>query len=291
MRIAITGASGFISSRLIKKLISDNNHKIICLSSSIKSSSHKYWSASMSPKDTAKILKKCDLVIHLAAYIPLKQNDYVEAKKCIDINSLGTSNILHACVLAKVKRFVYISSFNIFSIDKNSNKKIIDCKNAPYYLGSKFLGEIYVKSNNFSQLSTLIIRLSSVYGKGMRKEVINTISQKLIKNQKITLNNNGHNQSDFLYIDDCVSAIRDLSLSNYVGEVDIGSGIATKIYNLVTYIADVLSIEKKIKLVFKKSKDQKIYNAVDLAKLQSMIKFSPTTIKEGLKKMFKKNRI
>jgi nucleoside-diphosphate-sugar epimerase len=123
----------------------------------------------------------------------------------------------------------------------------------------------------------------------MRKEVINTISQKLIKNQKLTLNNNGQNQSDFLYIDDCVSAIRDLSLSNYVGEVDIGSGVTTKIYNLVTYIADILSIKKKVKLVFKKSKDQKIYNAVDIAKLQSMIKFSPTTIKEGLKKMFKKN--
>jgi UDP-glucose 4-epimerase len=291
MKIAITGASGFISSRLIKKLISDNNHEIICLSSSIKSSSYKYWSASMSPKDTAKILKKCDLVIHLAAYIPLKQNDYVEAKKCIDVNSLGTLNILQACILANVKRFVYISSFNIFSIDKKSNKKIIDCKNASYYLGSKFLGEIYVKSNNFSQLSTLIIRLSSVYGKGMRKEVINTISQKLIKNQKITLNNNGQNQSDFLYIDDCVSAIRDLSLSKYVGDVDIGSGVATKIYNLVIYIADVLSIKKKIKLVSKDSNNQKVYNAVDITKLQSIIKFSPTTIKEGLKKMFKKYKI
>ena len=125
----------------------------------------------------------------------------------------------------------------------------------------------------------------------MRNEIINTISQKLIKNQKLTLYNNGQNQADFLYIDDCVSAIRDLSLSNCIGEVDVGSGTRTKIYNLVTYIANALSIKKKIKLVFKNLKVKKVYNAVDISKLQSMIQFSPTTIKDGLCKMFKKNKI
>ena len=246
MKIAVTGCSGFVGSELIKKLLLDNSNTIVHLSSSIKSKNYNFWQADMPPVESAKLLKNCDMLIHLAAHIPAKQDDFEEASKCLKINTLGTLSMLRACILANVKRFVYISSFNIFSYeDKKNNSKIASCNNAPYYLGSKLLGEIYVKSKNFSQLSTLIIRPSSIYGYQMKSGVLKVLIDKLIKKEEIILNNNGEYKSDFLYLSDCVAAIKELSLSNYIGEVDIGSGVTTNILAITNYIAEILSVKKK----------------------------------------------
>ena len=289
MKIAVTGCSGFVGSELIKKLLLDNSNTIVHLSSSIKSKNYNFWQADMPPVESAKLLKNCDMLIHLAAHIPAKQDDFEEASKCLKINTLGTLSMLRACILANVKRFVYISSFNIFSYeDKKNNLKIASCNNAPYYLGSKLLGEIYVKSKNFSQLSTLIIRPSSIYGYQMKSGVLKVLIDKLIKKEEIILNNNGEYKSDFLYLSDCVAAIKELSLSNYIGEVDIGSGVTTNILAITNYIAEILSVKKNIILLPKNNNDFRGYEAVDLKKLRSIINFEPTNINDGLKKMISK---
>lgn len=102
------------------------------------------------------------------------------------------------------------------------------------------------------------------------------------------MNNNGEYKSDFLYLSDCVAAIKELSLSNYIGEVDIGSGVTTNILDITNYIAEILSVKKNIILLPKNNNDFGGYEAVDLKKLRSIINFEPTNINDGLKKMISK---
>ena len=117
MKVLVTGASGFVASRLIKKIQNSNKHKVFATSSTIKSKNFIYWDASISPKKFSKSLNGFDMVIHLASYIPQNHKDEGEAKKCINVNSIGTLNLLNSCKLAKIKRFVFISSANIFAPD------------------------------------------------------------------------------------------------------------------------------------------------------------------------------
>ncbi len=292
MRVLITGASGFVASSLIKKIQNSRKHKVFASSSSIKSKNIIYWDANLSPKKFAKSLNGFDMVIHLASYIPKNHRKESEAKKCIEVNSIGTLNLLNSCKLANVKRFVFISSANIFAPD-NKKKKItkaslIDCNNSPYYLGSKFLAEIFVKSLVSKKISTLIIRPSSIYGKNMKNGVIKDITKKLINNQKIILKNKGRHQADFIYIDDCINLIEKLAFSKVDGEINIGSGRATKIYNLTKKLAKICSIKNNnIKLLERDKKDFRGYFPIDLKDLQSIIKFKPTKLNDGLSKMFK----
>ena len=293
MKVLITGASGFVGSRLLEKIKNAKKHKIVASSSTIKSKNIIHWNANMSPEKFAKSLIGFDMVIHLASYIPQNHKKESEVKKCIDTNSLGTLNLLNSCKLANVKRFVFISGANIFAPD-NKKKKItkasfIDCKHSPYYLGSKILAEIFVKSISSKKISTLIIRPSSIYGENMKNGVIKDITRKLLNKQKIVLRNNGEYQSDFIYIDDCVSVIEKLSFSKVNGEINVGSGTATNIYNLTKNIAKIHSIKnKKITLLTRNNKSFKGFYPVDLDHLRSVIKFKPTKIMDGLSKMFVK---
>lgn len=292
MKILITGASGFVASKLIKKIQNSKKHKIFASSSTIKSKNIIYWKANMSPKKFAKSLNGIDMVIHLASYIPQNHKDEMEAKKCIAVNSIGTLNLLNSCKISNIKRFVFISSANIFAPDKKkkiSKASLIDCKHSPYYLGSKILGEIYVKSFHSKKISTLIIRPSSIYGDNMKNGVVQDINKKLLNKQKIVLKNYGEYQTDFLYIDDCVSVIEKLSFSKITGEINVGSGTATNMYNLTKNIAKIHSItDKKITLLTRNNKDFKGFYPVDLSNLQSVIKFKPTNILDGLSKMLSK---
>tara|TARA_X000000950_G_scaffold133427_1_gene166306 strand:+ start:10684 stop:11574 length:891 start_codon:yes stop_codon:yes gene_type:complete len=291
MQVLITGASGFVASKLIKKIRDSKKHKIIASSSTIKSKNIVYWNANISPKKFAKTLSGFDMVIHLASYIPQNHQDEGEAKKCIDINSIGTLNLLNSCKLANVKRFVFISSANIFAADSKKKKitksSMIDCRHSPYYLGSKILAEIFVKSLSLKKISTLIIRPSSIYGDNMKNGAIKDISRKLLSKQKIVLKNNGKYQADFLYIDDFVSVIEKLAFSKVNGEINVGSGTATSIYNLTKTIAKIHSIKsKKITLLPYQNKYFKGFYPVDLNHLRSVITFKPTRIMDGLSKMF-----
>ena len=293
MKVLITGASGFVASRLIKKIQNSKKHEVFATSSTIKSKNFIYWDANMSPKKFSKSLNGFDMVIHLASYIPQNHKDVSEVKKCINVNSIGTLNLLNSCKLANIKRFIFISSANIFAPDPKKKKitktSKIDCNHSPYYLGSKILGEIFVKSLNSKKISTLIIRLSSIYGDNMKNGIVKDINKKLLNKQKIVLKNNGKHQADFLYIDDCVLVIEKLSFSKVNGEVNVGSGIATNIYNLTKNIAKIHSIKnKKITLLNPDNKNFKGFSAVDLKHLQSVIKFKPTKIMDGLSKMFVK---
>ena len=122
----------------------------------------------------------------------------------------------------------------------------------------------------------------------MKNGVIKDITKKLINNQKIILKNKGRHQADFIYIDDCINLIEKLAFSKVDGEINIGSGRATKIYNLTKKLAKICSIKNNnIKLLERDKKDFRGYFPIDLKDLQSIIKFKPTKLNDGLSKMFK----
>lgn len=287
MRIGITGVSGFLGSHLMDHLKQLDDCEVVALSHSQQVEGTVYWDAGM-PSDTcAALLQGCDVLIHGAAYIPADHSDASEAGRCISVNAIGTLNLLNACKVAGIEKMVFISGANIFApVDgKIRENSPISCVHAPYYLGSKVLAEVYVRAAASRGLNASIIRPSAIYGKGMRPGVIQSIAQRLIRDEVVTLKNNGDYRADFVHVDDCVSAIGYLALSKFRGEVNIGSGVATNLRDLAAAIASVLGKDlDSIKVEPGDGAPAGGFGAVDLERIKSLMEYRPASIREGLRK-------
>lgn len=147
MKIALTGASGLVGSRVVELL--NNDFEFIPLSSKefdIRNKDHVH-----------NVLKDLnfDLFLHLAAYTNVDgaETDHEEA---YDMNVTGTQKVFNA-VQAKGKKMIYISTDFVFDgknppYDESSKENPIG-----YYGQSKYKGEQVVKDN------AMIVRLSYPY--------------------------------------------------------------------------------------------------------------------------------
>jgi len=117
MLCVVTGANGFVGSNLCKALIK-KGHKVRGLVrvtsdlSSIEKLNIELINGSLDDKESLKkAVANVDIVYHVAALA----NDWGSLKLYRRINVEGTKNILEASSVAKVKRFVYISSIAVHS--------------------------------------------------------------------------------------------------------------------------------------------------------------------------------
>ncbi len=149
MRIALTGSTGLVGSRILELLNKD--FEFIPLS-------HKEFDI-INQTQVNSVIANCnfDLFLHLAAFTNV---DTAENSKnlAFGINTKGTQNIFDA-VIAKNKKFVYISTDFVFDgknppFDENSKPNPISV-----YGASKYEGEKIVKDK------AMIVRISYPYRK------------------------------------------------------------------------------------------------------------------------------
>ena len=175
MKILVTGASGFIGSRLAKKL-SENGHSVVGLvnKNKIQESSIEIISADLTKDSFSLPDEKYDIVYHLAAATPLEKN-----KKVLkNVNFQGSVNLFNQ-INGKTNFLVYVSGLGVFGnpeddiIDENSPlnpntdytkirleaQKYLEkkCKENSIHFSVAYLGEVYGDGGWFT--SQIISRL------------------------------------------------------------------------------------------------------------------------------------
>ena len=100
MRILVTGSSGFIGSKIIKKLV-EFKHEVVELDI-INGWDITNW-------EQIKAIESFDVLIHLAAqtFVP---DSYKMPQKMYNLNMLGTLNALELCRI-KNARMIFASSY------------------------------------------------------------------------------------------------------------------------------------------------------------------------------------
>ena len=246
MKIAITGASGFIGSRL-SPYLHERGHDVAALVRSNEKvlSLNKTGIATricdITDRDSLKeAFKDMQVVIHLAALFNHPEASWDEYYR---VNVEGTKNVLEAAVQTGVQRVVHCSTGGVVTGGGN----LPYSEQTPYsspawdkYETTKMEGEkVALDFHGAQDLEVVIIRPTQPYGPG---DVSKAKFYRMVKKGIIV--NPGKTKKHLVFIDDLCRGFEMTALSkNVKGEIFIiGGQTAIELKTLVRVVADNLKV-------------------------------------------------
>jgi len=129
----------------------------------------------------------------------------------IDSNVVGFTHILEACRLTSVQHLVYASSSSVYGEDTPTPYLESACTNHPVslYAATKKANELLAYTySKLYHLPATGIRFFTVYGPWGRPDMAPWLFiSAILKDEPITVFNNGNMQRDFTYINDAVEGV------------------------------------------------------------------------------------
>ncbi len=241
MQILITGGCGFIGTNFSKywlekypedKIINLDNvtyaGNIDNLKEFENNENYSFIKGDICDKALVEsIMKDIDIVFNFAAESHV-DNSIKGPMIFTETNVLGTHVLLESARNNKIKRFIHISTDEVYGSIKNGSFKETDIlkPNSPYS-ASKAAAEMIARSYNITfNLPVIITRSSNNYGPYQYPEkVIPLFVTNLIENKKVPLYGTGMNVRDWIYVVDNCEAIDFISKNGKIGEIyNIGGG-------------------------------------------------------------------
>lgn len=292
MKVAITGAGGFLGGAVVRRMVA-SGHEVFALSGSLDTAMDAKvvrWDAKQDWRCTAEVLRHVEVVVHAGAHIPRDHNDASAATQCFEVNALGTLNLLRASELAGVRRFIYVSGANVLNPRSElvQEDDPIGCEHSPYYLGSKVLGEIYVRARMARGMNGLIVRPSSIYGPGMRAGVLCNFAKRINSGLPITLQNGGQFRADYVWYDDVAKVLSEAVLGHQMGEVNLGSGQASSVLEVAKLLLEIFDRDASL-IEYEATGSQgggRGFAPIDITRARNWFNFQPIPLRDGLTRWF-----
>ena len=311
--VLITGSTGLIGKTLIKKLL-DYNHNaknpvtiIACARNPEKARSvfgsdfsDIYWITG----DIREIKPKgisVDYIIHTASQTASKAF-VTHPVETISVALDGTRNLLEFARTQNLKRFIYLSSmevYGVFQTDEKINESY------PSHLNTMDVRTCYPESKRMCEslcasysseygIPFNVIRLTQTFGKGVEYQdtrVFAEFARCAIENRDIILKTKGTTKRCYLDVDDAAEAIFTVMLNDWSGEVFNAANEETycSIYEMACLVAEQIC-ENKIHVQIKEDGTNKSGFAPELHMNLDTTKLSRLgwQAKTGLADMFKK---
>lgn len=200
MKIAVTGAGGFIGTQLLKELAGREDAQVIALSRNAKEG---FTATDYSVESLTELFNGVDAVVHLAsrrgaaeAYMDFKENDQV------------TENILKAMVNCGVKKMIFMSSLSVYS-DLQQLPWKEDQHPVPqtFYALSKLSGEGLCQLYSRKGIRFTIFRCGIVMGLENSGRMLAVFIRKAMSHETISLRGKSVAKRDFVYVKDVVRAL------------------------------------------------------------------------------------
>jgi len=288
MKVLITGGFGYLGSFLADYFFR-KNFEVYILEKNVKPEyNSKYIVIEADICDLDILQKKLDFEIDYCIHTAAAADYFVENyyKLALNVNTLGTRNLIEVLRHKQLKKFIYISTIHIYGAQNTENisESLLPNPINDYALTHLF-AEYYVKQ--YSQLYNfpyVIFRLSNSYAAPLSLNstkwylVINDMVKSAFEKNKIILNSNGNASRDFIWQKNVAQIIEKTMYSDKA---------INDTYNLASEKNySVLEIAGKVQKVFNEkfnrqipvlanSEDENIYseNFVSCEKLKSVIDY------------------
>lgn len=247
MDILVTGGTGFIGQKLVKRLLSHNHHVSVLVretsDTSVLPDAVKLEKGNLLDRESLdEIVKDNGIVFHLAAYFDFYPSD---TDLMYRVNVDGTRMLAEACAEASVSQFIYSSSTEaIGPVNNPPADEETEPQPAFDYGKSKVLAEEAVRevSANTGLIHT-IVRPTGVMGEGDFYTAYETI-RALNKEEVPVLPGDGEKHIMYTHVDDVTRGFEAAMVPAANNETIIVCPDEPMKYNeLIEYISDILGVE------------------------------------------------
>ncbi|GAA1561624.1 NAD-dependent epimerase/dehydratase family protein [Actinomadura kijaniata] len=232
-------------------------------------------------------MRGVEAVVHLAAVCLNKSiSDPTES---LDVNLLGTQNVLDAAARGGVRRVIHASSASIYG-NATSLPTHEDTPPSPLtpYCTAKLAGEhllsFYAKR---SKLSWLALRFFNVYGPGQQTDayytsVVLTFLRRLAAGEAPVIDGRGEQSMDFVHVTDIARAVGMALDSTASGmALNVGTGCQTTIADLAAHLIRALGMD--VQPIFRPREVLVTRRAADIGRIRETLGWEPTIgLEEGL---------
>ncbi len=208
-KVLITGGGGFIGTSIAKNLVAKGLEVRLFdvdFSRGNYPEVEKVTGSVLNVGALYNAARGCNYVVHLAAMLGVRRTEEKRIE-CLNINILGTINVLEACLKEKVEKILFSSSSEIYGevsgppVEEDSQKHPVSV-----YAITKLAGEEYLKAYQVRYgLKYSIVRFFNVYGPGQVAEfVMPRFIKRVLDNKPPVIYGEGSQIRAFCFVEDAV---------------------------------------------------------------------------------------
>jgi len=300
-RVAVIGGAGFVGSHIVDQLVATDVDRIVVFDNFVRGTRDNLARAGTQPK---VVLVAGDIRDRAALRRLLEGTDYVflltalwlgecvaQPREALEVNVVGTFNVLELCQEVGVKKVVYSSSASVYGdavhVPMTEEHPF---NNRTFYGATKIAGEQFCRA--FFAMYTLPyvgLRYMNIYGprmdyKGTYVSVIMKVLDRIEQGLPPVIFGDGSQSYDFIHVDD-VARANVLALQSPVSDefFNIGTGTRTTINELVGMLLDLTGSE--LRPEYRPQEQMFVTHRVgSTEKAQQMLGFRATLpLREGLR--------
>lgn len=215
MRVLITGGAGYLGTKLVYELESDDLISEIIVYDNLSRPNMNLFLGQvklpskikfvkgelLDSRKLSKLLKDVDIVYHLAAKVTTPFADH-DPNFFEQINHWGTAQLIDTVKQTDVKKFIYVSTVSVYGHSESEVTEKTIATPSSFYGISKLRGEHHVALLK-DKIPFTIIRCGNVYGysKSMRFDaVINKFMFEANFNKKVQIAGHGEQYRPFVHV-------------------------------------------------------------------------------------------
>ena len=207
MNILVTGATGFIGSWLVKRLLSD--HVLYCLTRKadllpVQPQVHPIELDLADAVDVSRLPASMDAIIHLAQSRHFRRFPE-HAKDIFQVNTQSTLQLLDYGRQAKIKVFVCASSGGVCGYQPRPIVETDPPELMNFYLASKYAAECLVNAYS-DYFATVNLRYFFVYGEGQRDMFMPGLVLRVLHGTPVTIAGKTGVTMNPIHVSDAVEA-------------------------------------------------------------------------------------
>jgi UDP-glucose 4-epimerase len=244
MRVLVTGATGFVGSRLLPALVADA-HDVFA---AVRAAERLEPTAGITPVECdlgtsidGSSLPDVEAIVHLAQANFRFPDD---AGELYHVNTASTQELLDHGRRTGASRFVLTSSGSVYGFGPKPFTESDPVRPHDFYALTKIHSEQLVAAYG-EHFGTTVLRLFAPYGPGQTGRLIPSLAQRVVQGEAVTLNGGGQPRMNPIYIDDLVAVLLASLVRDGHETVNVGGDEVAGVGELAARLAEAIGTEAR----------------------------------------------